>query len=401
MKIANVFLTKEEAQYGCKKLLTLPGQAAPLSLVLNPGTQDNTKLRIYNAQFYSTDGRIVTVPVEVFIHVKGGVSTVDRKKKSSHWFLKALGALLLIGIGVGIGTNSQRTQPKSGGGTVSMPNTILDILADNSQFAANNPGGDPVKSGGSAGAVTPNAENNVDSTGTSGTAAPNMQTGTNIPAVLLQKGWENFGSSEYCPKFEFFSDGTYRMWYNLGDEYGSFDATYEVYQYSDGSRAISCDFSALYLENCLWKRVYLVESSGGWKYQGASLGFTDSSCSFVKTDSSAVPVSVTSVQTPGVAAGSHWATDGVQDELTINWVDAGKVNFDFDVYRIYGFENQTGFCTPDGSVYCYLSVGEDSLDGLVRLTFQEQSISLEFLTAESGRSHYLGDYYVGNTYIFR
>ena len=160
----------------------------------------------------------------------------------------------------------------------------------------------------------------------------------------------------------------------------------------------------LTLEDCLWPRIYLLETTeGDWKYRGTPIGFTDISCRFEGTDPAVVSAPVTSVQDPGVAAGQSWTTEGGEDELSINWVAAGKVSFNFGVYRVLGYEDQMGFCAPDGALYCFLNgaaqTGTDQADGLVRLTFQGNSASLEFLSAGAG-SGYLRDY-VGQTYLFQ
>lgn len=391
MKTTDIFLSVDEARCGCRRMVSLPKQTAPLNLTLRPGIRDNTKLIVNNAWFYDRGGRVARIPVKVTVHVAENVNPVGRKKKSGHWVLKMFALLLLIGIGISL------SSPEDKGNALSNPDAadLSDIFRD--AFAGGNGVSGTLPAAPSGGGQT--AAGNK---GSSGAVSPDARTGTDIPAVLLQEGWKNFGSPEYCPKVEFFPEGKFRMWINLGDDYCSFDATYEVYQYSDGSRTISCDISSLSLEDCTWKRLYLVESAGGgWKYQGASIGFTDSSCSFVKADSGTVYASVTSVQTPGVTAGSHWATDGVCDELTINWRDFGKVNFDLDVYRMWTFEDQTGFCAPDGAVYCCLSTDTGHPEGLVRITFQKQNVSLEFLTAGGPGESILGNYYVGQTYIFR
>lgn len=246
-------------------------------------------------------------------------------------------------------------------------------------------------------ATLPNAEAEGTTPNTPG------QIYTDIPTTLLQEGWAAFaGTLEYCPKFEFYPDGQFNMWINLAHEYVKETSTFEVYQYSGGLRAIACDVSTV----APYENIYLLETEEGtWDYYGTSAGFTDINSCFTSADSSTVSAPAISVQDPNLSTGYHWMTKGGEDELSINWVNSGKVSFGLDIYRLCGYTNQIGLCAPDGAVYCFLN-GADGRDvssqpdGLVRLTFQADSISLEFLSATDSEHVYWRDY-VGQTYIFR
>lgn len=383
MKTMDIYLTSQEAQYGCQKVVSLPNQVSPLNLKLKPGMRNNTKLVINNALFYSRNGTIATIPVKVTIHVEQAknINPVSRKPKGKHRILKLIAFFWFIGLCVAISSvadqNKTSSNPSSGSGSGAMSSIQTDASSGGGQQAPDD------------------------------TAAPNApkQTYTDIPAVLLQAGWDSFGDTQYWPKFEFFADGQCDVWINLGYDYCKMTSTYEVYQYSGGLRAIACDISTLYLDNCLWNSIYLLESEDGtWDYHGTPIGFTDISNSFVSANSGTVSTPATAVRDPILSIDHYWVTEGDKDDLRINWVNSGKVSFDFGVYRMFDYENQIGFCTPDGSVYCFLNgidnTGIYQADGLIRLKFQEHSISLEFLSAIDSEHIYLQDY-VGQTYIFQ
>lgn len=227
---------------------------------------------------------------------------------------------------------------------------------------------------------------------------------TDIPSVLLQEGWSSFGAPEYCPKFEFFTDGRFNMWINWGSQYEQAASTYQVYQYSDGSRTIACDVSTIPLYDPLWNKIYLVESERGvWNYCGTPAGITDISCRFVTSGSDTVSVPAASVRDINLSTKYVWMTENYENDLSFNWADSGKLSFNLGLYRMGSYENQSGFRAPDGAVYCFLNgvenTGVSQADGMVRLTFQEHSISLEFLAAIDSADVYLKDY-VGQTYLF-
>lgn len=70
VKIAHIYLTRQEAQRGCKKIIFLPNQVTPHKLKLRPGTQNNMTETVLNVRFYGGNGTITRIPVKTIVHVE-------------------------------------------------------------------------------------------------------------------------------------------------------------------------------------------------------------------------------------------------------------------------------------------------------------------------------------------
>lgn len=79
MKTVNLYLSSMEAQYGCQKTLSLPGQVAPLRINLKPGIRNQQRIMIKNARFYDGRGNTSIIPVCVRIFVNSGGKVKNRR----------------------------------------------------------------------------------------------------------------------------------------------------------------------------------------------------------------------------------------------------------------------------------------------------------------------------------
>lgn len=401
MKTVNLYLSSMEAQYGCQKTLSLPGQVTPLRISLKPGIRNRQRIMIKNAQFYDGYGNVSTILicVRIFVNSSGKVKNQGKSSKAGKVMRTVAAVAVLLSTiylfapkkspstvsgsnaaqGNGIGPNIQAEEPAYG------------PPADNGRQGNSS----SVKAGGTQ-------ENEVNAAFDATSDAPGAGY-TSIPTVLIQQNWQNrFDSPEYLPRFVFYEDGRCDMWINLGYTYYKETLTYQVYEYDTGPRTIVCDTSVVHLDERLASEIYLVESEGGcWSYYGDAIGFTGITESFSKADESTISVPRKYVKAAEFSKYGHsWGSLG-GDELTIDWIDGGLVYLNFSIYRMFGYDNQVAVSVPGKTAYCFLNNDEDydwAADGCIKLTFLDHGVSLQVLSA-SENSGYLRDY-VGQTIAF-
>ena len=378
MKKTTIYLTSEEVRTGCQKWLALPGQVAPMRINLPPGFRDKQKLIVNNARFHDKRGTVATIPVCVKIRVR----PVKTKKKWWKAVVAVFAVLFLIGVvEVGIESGKSKTTTSSYG-----DGEIRDGGDSHPEIA-------PEISNGST-------DSGVAASGNGQSASESVY--TDIPRVLLQGGWNEIkGTSEYCPRIEFYEDGQFKMWVNLGYDYCEATSTYTVYVYDGGPRMIACNTGFLHVDYpLLADSFYLVESGDGvWSYEGEAIGFTDSSCGFQKAEQATFSVSAKHVEVPDFSKyGREWGTEGYADDLTIHWIDGGQVCFSFGVYRMFGYENQVAVCLPGKHAYCFLRGDTGEPVGLIELSFLDEAVALTFLSANERSGYVRG--YVGQTILY-
>lgn len=405
VKTVNLYLSSTEAQYGCQKTLSLPGQVAPLRINLKPGIRNKQCIMIKNAQFYDGRGKVSTIPVCVRIFVNsGGKVRNQRSSSKAGKIVRTVAAVAVLLSTIYLFAPKKLSNTASGSNAVQGNGISSGTQAEKPARVPQNDNGGQGNSSSAGTGGTQGSEANTYFDSNSGISSFSASGAgyTDIPTVLIQENWGLFDSPEYFPRFVFYEDGHCDMWINLGYGYSKEVLTYQVYEYDTGPRAIVCNTSVLYLEDRLASEIYLVESEGGvWGYYGDTIGFTGIAEIFSKADESTISVPKKYVEMAEFSKYGRIWENQEGDALTIDWIDGGFVYLNFGIYRMLAYENQVAVSAPNKTAYCFLYNAGSSdwtADGCIKLTFLDYGVSLQVLSA-SKDSGYLRDY-VGQTIVF-
>lgn len=198
---------------------------------------------------------------------------------------------------------------------------------------------------------------------------------TKIPQTIIFK--ELQVADDFLPKINFSNDGSCELVLNMAEWMQTVPASYELFEYSDGSRVIKCVLSTPDLGDGIERELtefILVETSNNtWTFYGQLMGLTTSGAKYTAADDSTVELDSEIIKPFSPKTGEY--QNEFNDLNIIENNESGKILFDVDWYRLTGMSNAEATVYGNYAIFFYTYEGSNDTYGYLEF-IDEETVNL-------------------------